>query len=206
MPRRTQYAAVSRSASRTSGLTLLGEAVAGRQHRELAAEVVGLPPQHVAEQDGRLVVEVVAGDDDVVAAAAGGVVEQVALRTGRTPSTAPAWRPWRRSGCRSRGRRGRSTSMERQRRARRRTPGRALAGRRRCSRRCRGRCRARRRGSRAPGGCPRRRGSPCRRRRPRAPGRRAGSCRSRRWPWPPGRGTAAGSGPGRSWRCGGGRR
>ena len=39
------------------------------QHGVLAAEVAGVPAEHVAEQDRGLVVEVVAGGDDVVAAA-----------------------------------------------------------------------------------------------------------------------------------------
>src|SRR5690606_12316466 len=42
-------------------------------------EVLGLPVQHVAEQHGGLVVEVVPGGDDVEAAGAGHLVEQVAL-------------------------------------------------------------------------------------------------------------------------------
>ena len=80
MPRSTQYAAVSRSPRRTSGFTLRGKPSRAGQHRQLAAEVLGLPAQHVAEQHGGLVVEVVAGGDDVVAAVERGLVEQVALR------------------------------------------------------------------------------------------------------------------------------
>ena len=48
-------------------LDLAGEAGPGRQHRVLAAEVAGLPAQHVAEQHRGFVVEVVTGRDDVVA-------------------------------------------------------------------------------------------------------------------------------------------
>ena len=44
-------------------LDLAGEAVARGQHRQLAGEVLGVPPQHVAEQHGGFVVEVVAGGD-----------------------------------------------------------------------------------------------------------------------------------------------
>ena len=61
-------------------LHLAGEAGRRRQHRVLAAEVAGLPAQHVAEQHRGLVVEVVAGGDDVVAVVERGRVEQVALR------------------------------------------------------------------------------------------------------------------------------
>ena len=183
-------------------LDLAGEAVAGGQHRQLAAQVLGLPVQHVAEQHGRLVVEVVAGDDDVVAAVDGGLVEQVALRQPARRARRPAWPP---------------------------APGRdvvavlvgqvdldelqpplvgegagVVARTRRSSRRCRGRGRGRRPGSRARAGGPTRPASPCRPTPRRARGRRARACRTRRWPWPPGRGTAAGSARCRSWRCGAG--
>ena len=78
MPRTMHYAAVSRSVSRTSGLTFFGKP-SGGQHRQLAGEVLDVPAQRVAEQHRRLVVEVVAGGDDVVAAVDRGLVEQVAL-------------------------------------------------------------------------------------------------------------------------------
>ena len=61
-------------------LHLAGEAGRGGQHRVLAAEVRGLPAQHVAEQHRGFVVEVVAGGDDVVAVFERGGVEEVALR------------------------------------------------------------------------------------------------------------------------------
>ena len=48
-------------------LHLAREPVGGREHRMLAGEVVEVPAQHVAEQHGGLVVEVVTGRDDVVA-------------------------------------------------------------------------------------------------------------------------------------------
>ena len=46
----------------------------------LTAQVAGLPAQHVAEEDRRLVVEVVTGGDDVVAVLDGDRVEQVPFR------------------------------------------------------------------------------------------------------------------------------
>ena len=61
-------------------LDLAREAVAGGQHRMLTTEVLGLPVQHVAEQHGGLVVEVVAGDEHVEAAVDRRLVEQVTLR------------------------------------------------------------------------------------------------------------------------------
>src|SRR5665213_358110 len=52
----------------------------------LAPEILRLPPQHVAEQHRRLVVEIVAGREDVVAVTQRGFVEDVTLRqsAGRT--------------------------------------------------------------------------------------------------------------------------
>ncbi len=152
-------------------LDLPGEAVAGGQDRQLAAEVLGVPVQGVAEQHGGLVVEVVAGDEHVVAA-----LERRRRRTGgawraRRPSTAPVGRPASRWGCRSRRcRGGRPPAGVRPR------LGGEVAGvacpTRRCSRRCRGRRRGRRPGSRARRAGPTRRGSPCRRTRRPGPGRR----------------------------------
>ena len=75
------------------GLHLSGEAVAGLQHRQLPAEILGLPPQGVAHQHRRLVVEVVAGGERVVTAAAGGLVEQVALRQAACRTGRPPGRP-----------------------------------------------------------------------------------------------------------------
>ena len=69
MPVSTQYAASSRSPSRTSGFTLRTKPGAAGQHRVLAAEVADVPPQHVAEQHRGFVVEVVAGREHVVAVA-----------------------------------------------------------------------------------------------------------------------------------------
>src|SRR6266536_3539062 len=50
------------------------------QHRMLAAQIARLPTQHVAQENRRLVVEVVAGGDDVVSVLDGDRVEQVAFR------------------------------------------------------------------------------------------------------------------------------
>ena len=83
-------------------LDLAGEAVARRQDGILPAQVGEVPAQHVAEQHGRLVVEVVAGGDHVVAAVEGGLVEQVPLRQ-------PARRARRPAG---RGRPGRDVEAE----------------------------------------------------------------------------------------------
>ena len=80
MPRTRHHAAVSRSVSRTSGLTLRGKPRPRREHRQLAGEVVDVPAHRVAEQHRRLVVEIVTGDDDVVAAVERRRVEQLALR------------------------------------------------------------------------------------------------------------------------------
>ena len=71
----------------------------------LAAEVAGVPAQHVAEQHRGLVVEVVAGGDDVVAVLERGRVEEVALRQPARAARARAGWPRRRRGCRSRSRR-----------------------------------------------------------------------------------------------------
>ena len=91
-------------------LHLAGEAVAGGKHRELAAEVLGVPVQDVAEQHGGLVVEVVAGDEHVVAALERGRVEQVALREPARRARRPAGGAGAGRGCRSRRSPGRSTS------------------------------------------------------------------------------------------------
>src|SRR3954454_18147569 len=61
-------------------LDLPREAGARRQHGMLTPQVAGLPAQHVAEEDGRLVVEVVTGGDDVVAVLDGDRVEQMPFR------------------------------------------------------------------------------------------------------------------------------
>ena len=80
MPRTTHHAAISRSVSRTSGLTLRGKPSDAGSTGQLAGEIVDVPAHRVAEQHRRLVVEIVAGDDDVVAAVERGPVEQPALR------------------------------------------------------------------------------------------------------------------------------
>ena len=77
----------------------------------LAAQVLGLPAQHVAEQDRGLVVEVVSGHQHVVAAVERRLVEQVALgQTAGRARRAPGGLR-RRSGCRSRSSSARSTSI-----------------------------------------------------------------------------------------------
>src|SRR5439155_24371425 len=50
------------------------------QHGMLAAQIARLPPENVAEENRRLVVEVVAGGDDVVSVLDGDRVEQVPFR------------------------------------------------------------------------------------------------------------------------------
>src|SRR4051794_2408030 len=62
------------------GLDLAHEPGRRRQHRVLATQVACVPPEHVAQQHRRLVVEVVAGGDDVVAALDRRGIEEVALR------------------------------------------------------------------------------------------------------------------------------
>ena len=79
MPRTMHHAAVSRSVSRTSGLTFFGKPVTRFQHRQLTGQVLDVPVQRVAEQHGGLVVEVVAGDQHGVAAVDCGLVEEVSL-------------------------------------------------------------------------------------------------------------------------------
>ena len=60
------------------GLGLAHQALAaGLQHRPLAGQVARGPGERVSEQDGRLVIEVVAGDQDVVAAIQGRPVHDV---------------------------------------------------------------------------------------------------------------------------------
>ena len=148
MPRSTQYAAISRSPSRTSGFTLRAKPVVGREHRVLAPEVAGLPAQHVAEQHRGFVVEVVAGGDDVVAVLERGRVEEVALREPARAARRAAGDLRRGRGCRSRGRSRRSTSCSFRPRALRERRGRT--GRtRRSTRRCRARGRGRRPRTRA---------------------------------------------------------
>ena len=80
MPRSTQYAAISRSPSRTSGFTFFGNPGRAASTGRWRAEVVGVPAQHVAEEHGGLVVEVVARRDDVVRAVERGLVEEMSLR------------------------------------------------------------------------------------------------------------------------------
>ena len=62
------------------GLHLLDQPSSAGEQRGLARDVLGLPPQGVAEQRGGLVVEVVAGRDDVEPPVEGSGVEDVALR------------------------------------------------------------------------------------------------------------------------------
>src|SRR5262245_10095676 len=71
-------------------LHLAHEAGCRRQHRMLAAEVAGVPSQHVAEQHGGLVVEVVTGRDDVVAVIEGDGVEEVPFGESARSARGPA--------------------------------------------------------------------------------------------------------------------
>src|SRR5207253_3937673 len=73
------------------GLDLLYQVRLGaREHRSLPGKVLRLPVQEVAEEHGRLVVEIVARGDDTEPEVQGGPVEQVPLaqpagRAGRAP-------------------------------------------------------------------------------------------------------------------------
>ena len=64
-----------------------------REHGQLAPEVLGLPAQHVAEQHGGFVVEIVAGSDDVVAVFAGSHVEEMTFREAARRAWNPLGRP-----------------------------------------------------------------------------------------------------------------
>ena len=204
MPCSTQYAAVSRSLSRTSGFTLRTNPGAAGSTGMLAAEVAGVPAQHVAEEHRGLVVEVVAGRDDVVAVLERGRVEQVTLRQAA------------RAARRAAGGGGRAGDVEAvvvgevdlvqaDARARREARG-CTRPTRRSSRRCRGRGRGRRPRSRGARGCPRARASPCRPRPRPAPARPARSSCASGSPGAPAPRSGARSGPGRTRRCAGGRR
>ena len=76
-------------------LDLAGEAVTTGQDRPLPGHVGEVPVEHVAEQNGRLVVQVVAGRDYVVAPVERGSVKDVALRepAGRTRHPVVCGRP-----------------------------------------------------------------------------------------------------------------
>ena len=185
-------------------LDLAGEPVPGRQHRRLPAEVLGLPVQHVAQQDGRLVVEVVAGGHDVEAAVERGLVDEVPLGHAARRARHPA-------GHRRRGGdvvavvAAQVDAVQRRGPAPRRRRPRPRCWR-RCSRRCPARSSCPRPRSRVPAAGPTAPGCPCRPTRPPAPARRGRASRAGRSPWPPGRGRTGGSGRRRSWRCGAGGR
>ena len=142
-------------------LHLAHEAGCCGQHRMLAAEVLDLPAQHVAEQHRRFVVEVVAGREHVVAVRERGVVEDVALRQAARRARGALGSPAIRSGRRSRTSSRRSTSSELP-VARARERARVARRTRRSTRRCRDRRTGRRRRSRARGGAATGRASPCR--------------------------------------------
>ena len=76
----TQYAASSRSPSRTSGLTLRAKPGAAGSTGCWRPRYAVVPAQHVAEQHRGFVVEVVTGREHVVAVVDRGLVEDVALR------------------------------------------------------------------------------------------------------------------------------
>ena len=73
-------------------LDLAGEPVALRQDRILAPHVGQVPPQHVPEQHGRLVIEIVPGGHHVIVAIQGGLVEQMPFRQTARRARRPAGR------------------------------------------------------------------------------------------------------------------